>query len=177
MGYWIQTFTGKKIDLLEPSPDDICKEDIAHALSQICRFCGHCDEFYSVAQHSVLVKRIAPPEFAIEALLHDAHEAYLGDVTRPLKLALKGSGMNWESLSLRMDLAISHAFGFDVSPEAERAIKCFDSVALATERRDLMSHKLDGWEFLPPPSEMVIYPLGSRSAERLFLKQLQKLGH
>lgn len=85
---WIQTFSGKKFFPLEPKIEDICIEDIAHSLANQCRFVGHCKEFYSVAQHSVLMADIYfpfDPSLAIYALLHDASEAYLSDIPRPLK--------------------------------------------------------------------------------------------
>src|SRR5438552_3035736 len=85
---WIQTFTGKKFFPLEPNADDICIEDIAHSLSMQCRFNGHSKQFYSVAQHSVLIASWwfgDYPKLAKYALLHDASEAYLSDIPRPLK--------------------------------------------------------------------------------------------
>ncbi|MGV8136511.1 MAG: hypothetical protein AB2L20_14980 [Mangrovibacterium sp.] len=84
---YIQTFTGKLIDPLNPDPDQICIEDIAHALSNICRFGGHSRMFYSVAQHSVRCSQHfneTDPE-ALAALLHDASEAYLMDIPSPIK--------------------------------------------------------------------------------------------
>ncbi len=73
---YIQTLSGKKFDYLNSTTDDVEIEDIANALSHICRFSGHLPEFYSVAQHSVLCSQIVPPDFAFEALMHDAAEAY-----------------------------------------------------------------------------------------------------
>jgi Predicted hydrolases of HD superfamily len=86
MNDWLQTFTKKKFYPLYPVLDEICIEDIAHSLSLQCRFNGHCKEFYSVAQHSVLMSlRYSEPELQLYALLHDASEAYLSDLPRPLK--------------------------------------------------------------------------------------------
>lgn len=81
----IQTRSGACIDLQNPDMTLFCIEDIAWALSNLCRFNGHTKAFYSVAQHSVLVSKVIPQAFALEGLLHDAAEAYLGDVTSPLK--------------------------------------------------------------------------------------------
>lgn len=78
---WLQTFTGRKVFPLAASPDDICIEDIAHALSMLCRFGGHSSRFYSVAEHSVLVAS----KTGLHGLLHDAAEAYLVDLPTPLK--------------------------------------------------------------------------------------------
>lgn len=103
---WIQTYTGKRFDVLKPRTDDVDITDIAHALSMQCRFNGHIKRFYSVAEHSVLVSRIVEDNYAtaargrypydrearhranacLTALLHDASEAYLGDVVKPVKM-------------------------------------------------------------------------------------------
>ena len=87
---WIQTYTGKKFFPLKPNPADICIEDIAHSLSMQCRFAGHSKQFYSVAQHcNAMVNCWFPHpeqrELAKYALMHDASEAYLTDIPRPLK--------------------------------------------------------------------------------------------
>ena len=84
---WILTHSGKVYDYLKPD-ENIDIEDIASALSRICRFTGHSRSFYSVATHSVLVSYLVPPSLAFEALMHDAHEAYIGDVNAPLKSLL-----------------------------------------------------------------------------------------
>src|ERR1017187_10636100 len=76
----ITTFSGIHFWPLLPNPADIRIEDIAHALSNQCRFAGHAREFYSVAEHSVRVSQLCPPEDALWGLLHDASEAYLTDV-------------------------------------------------------------------------------------------------
>ena len=85
VGDWIQTMSGVIFYPLDPRPEEIRIEDIAHALSHQCRFAGHCREFYSVAEHSVRVSRELPQEFMLWGLLHDASEAYLVDLPRPIK--------------------------------------------------------------------------------------------
>ena len=89
--FWCQTFTGKKVDILCPTPEMVDIEDIAHALSMTCRFGGHCREFYSVAEHSVLVEQMgryslhcSDPRIIMLLLLHDAAEAYIGDIITPV---------------------------------------------------------------------------------------------
>ena len=85
---WITTQSGKHFDFNNLSAADICIEDISCALSNLCRFTGHVQDFYSVAQHSVHVSYLVPPEFALEALLHDAAEAYCNDISAPRKRLL-----------------------------------------------------------------------------------------
>lgn len=82
--------SGRLVNPLELMPDDIDIEDIAHALSQMCRYGGSCPEFYSVAQHSVLVAKLCwerthDAQIALQGLMHDAHEAYVGDLVRPMR--------------------------------------------------------------------------------------------
>ncbi len=81
----IRTFTGKAFDLKILDPETICIEDIAHGLSNTARFSGHLPKFYSVAQHSVIMAEAASQEYKLEALLHDASEAYMGDMPSPFK--------------------------------------------------------------------------------------------
>ncbi len=129
---YIQTFSGQHFDLTDPQPDTIRIEDIAHALSQINRFTGHTHRPYSVAQHSLQASYIVPPQFALEALLHDAHEAYTGDVSAPLKSLLP----DYRALEDRIESAVRRRFGLPVgmSPEVKRAVM----IMLATERRDVL---------------------------------------
>lgn len=86
---WMLTHSGRKMDLAAPASHAVHTSDISHALGNLCRFGGHTRSFYSVAQHSVLVATLLPDELKLAGLLHDAAEAYLGDVIQPLKLLLK----------------------------------------------------------------------------------------
>jgi hypothetical protein len=85
---YFTTRSGRHIRVLDPRPEDVYVPDIAWALSRICRFGGHAPRHDSVAQHSVMVSELCPPELALTGLLHDAPEAYIGDVIGPLKHAL-----------------------------------------------------------------------------------------
>lgn len=85
IGSWMQTYSGKAFYPMNPSIKDFSIVDIGHALSNICRYGGHVKKFYSVAEHCVLMSRSVSPEAALFALLHDAAEAYIGDMVRPLK--------------------------------------------------------------------------------------------
>ncbi len=119
---------------------DIRIEDIAHALSLICRFGGHTKEHYSVAQHSLLVLRIlassdVSPEVQLAGLMHDAHEAYIGDIPTPIKATL---GSAWKALEAQAASTVQDAFDLkQVMRQYKPIIKHADLVALATERRDL----------------------------------------
>lgn len=150
---YIQTFSGQHFDLTDPQPDTIRIEDIAHALSQINRFTGHTQRPYSVAQHSLQASYIVAPQFALEALLHDAHEAYTGDVSAPLKSLLP----DYRALEDRIEAAVRSRFGLPatMSPEVKRA----DMIMLATERRDVLHDDGVPWPCLEgiEPARVLYY--------------------
>lgn len=168
---WILTHSGKHFDLIDPQPDMVDALDIAHALSFACRYAGHCDYFYSVAQHSVLVSEIVPPELALEGLLHDAAEAYIGDVTRPLKLLLP----DYRAIEHRVDQAIRAAFDLPGLPSRE--VKEADCILLATERRDLMPKDATEWPVLNgiKPLNKGIHALNPGHAKSIFLERLVQI--
>jgi hypothetical protein len=105
----IRTFTGIFIDVTNPRPQDICIEDIAHALSNLCRFNGHTLKFYSVAEHSLLVSQMVPEKHRLAALLHDASEAYLADVPSPVKQLLP----RYYEIEYKLMEVIAGKFGFE----------------------------------------------------------------
>lgn len=117
----VQTSSGRYIDLLDPKPADILIEDIAHALSNIARFNGHTHQFYSVAQHCVLCSGINPDKLALEKLLHDATEAYVGDMVTPIKNLFPG----YRTMEDKIAGVIAQAFGlnqgFHHDPEVKRS--------------------------------------------------------
>lgn len=164
---WILTYSGIAFDLLNPRPEDVRVEDIAHHLSLLCRFTGAVRSHYSVAQHSVMVADMLPEPLRLAGLLHDAHEAYLGDWSSPLKTAMKKLAANPDALATRVDLAIGEKFGVEVlvSPEIRHA----DLVALATEMRDLLPHHHKVLASLPEPAERKIVPWPAKRAEAAFL--------
>lgn len=136
---WIQTASGGKFHFLAPRPEEILIQDIAHALSHLCRFNGH-SKFYSVAEHSVRVSWAVPPELQLKALLHDAAEAYCGDMTRPLKNLCP----DYEAIEINVRDAIFKKFG--LSPGVEPEIKQADRTLLVTEARDLLSSGTEDWQ-------------------------------
>lgn len=129
---WIQTYTKKKFYPLEPEIENICIEDIAHSLAMQCRFVGHTKFFYSVAQHSVLlVSRYfsGNTDLSRYALLHDAAEAYLSDLPRPLKY-LPEFGF-YRAAETRLQKMIYEHFGLE--PEEPDEVKYADKEILKEE--------------------------------------------
>jgi 5'-deoxynucleotidase YfbR-like HD superfamily hydrolase len=180
-GPWIETTTGRRFYLLSPRPEDVFVLDIATALSQIVRFTGHCRGAYTVAQHSVWVSQHVRPELALHALLHDAHEAYTGDLSSPLKAALRRSPCTAALLRKivdGIDRAIAKRFALRrLRPREREEIRRADLLALATERRDLMSGSRQPWEMLagvaPDPTVILSSVYGDKRAE--FLRRLREL--
>lgn len=146
-------------------PEDICIEDIAHALSNFCRFAGHCNEFYSVAQHSVFVSQLLSqfgPRLALAGLLHDATEAYMGDVTRPLKQILP----QYKEMENRLSDIIGAKFGVDLN---DPRVKWADNVALMTEARDLLGPKAASWGVNVQPVPIKVIAMTPRQAKGQFM--------
>lgn len=167
-GHWITTYTGKKFHFLDPQPEEIDIVDIAHALSLTCRFGGQCREFYSVAEHSIRMAKIVPAEYRLHALLHDASEAYLPDLPRPMKAGLpKFKSVEQLILNSIYDKYITNENGWN-----KDIIKEADNILLATEARDLMDNTND-WASLPQPLSDTIYPMSSARAEDEFLKYIR----
>lgn len=168
-GDWMQTRSGKMFYALDPRPEDICIGDISHALSLLCRFGGHCNEFYSVAQHSVHVAEMLPHHLKLSGLLHDATEAYLVDVPRPIKKALT----NYSTIEDRLAEVIEHALQphtLEPLQFSHPAVKAYDNILLMTEARDLLCKAPRPWglqDVEPLPDRVV--PWSSAVAERRFL--------
>ncbi|PLX36976.1 MAG: phosphohydrolase [Hyphomicrobiales bacterium] len=149
-GPWLQTHSGKAWHILEPRHEDVDWLDITFALAKICRFNGHCTQHYSVAQHSVAVAESLPDECRRYALLHDAHEAYLGDWTRPLKAALDAISPDGalQELESRTACAIHLAAGlaYPVPVDIAEQIKKADIRQLFIERNNIMARPPLDWE-------------------------------
>lgn len=170
---WVLTYTGKEFDLRRPKSADVCIEDIAHSLSCQARFNGHTKYFYSVAQHSYACSLIVPPQYQLAALLHDAAEAYTGDIVQPLKETL---GLDLRTIEIMAEQAVANHFGEFSFRHA--CVKHADLVMLATERRDLMRNVgpewlcLAGIEPLPEPIEDCWLP---STAKANFLTRFHEL--
>lgn len=170
-GDWIQTFTGRQFWPLDPRPEDVAVEDIAHALSMLCRFGGHTRFHYSVAHHSMLLSRAVPEELAPWALLHDASEAYLVDVPRPIKAALEGYAAIEQTL-LRI-IAERFELPWPVPPE----LAVYDHRILMNERGVLMATPPalwpeEGLEILPG---VLIWQMVPEVVKTQFLARFREL--
>lgn len=137
-GHWMQLASGRAFWPIDPLPEEVFIEDIAHALGMQCRYGGHCRTFYSVAEHSIHVSHLVPQEHALAALLHDATEAYCVDVPRPLKQELKG----YREIEARLWAAVAIRFG--VNPCLSEYVHDADVAMLFAEQEQLM---------LPSPRE------------------------
>jgi hypothetical protein len=131
----IRTFTGIYMNVFEPTLEMICIEDVAHALSNQCRFGGHLPEYYSVAQHSILCCQTIEQEYKVDALLHDASEAYLLDIPRPIKQGLS----NYKEIEDRLMFLIAEKFGFTYPLKSR--VKAIDEGMLQIEWEQLMLQK------------------------------------
>lgn len=183
-GYWMQTYTGKQFFPQDPRPEDFCIEDIAHALSIENRFGGHLPKPYSVAQHSVVVYQIVKyalgsvPEGDSNrinilrwALFHDAPEAYVKDIPRPLKKALGDCYSAIEKSTLE---ALQNALGF-FGPMPD-VVKRADEIALATEKRDLFPASNNRWTLLESPAEgITIFYMPWYAAKSSFMAAYKEL--
>lgn len=179
IGQFIQTFTGGRFYPFDPQADEVFITDIAHALSLQCRFGGHCNRFYSVAEHSVRVSdyllEISTTDNAKIGLLHDASEAYLIDLPRPLK-ENREFGEIYRNAEHKIEAVIAEKFKI-VHPWPE-LVKRADNTVLATEKRDLMAYgglHCTDLAPLPPPLPEIILPMPPHEAERIFIQRFASM--
>ncbi len=135
-GYWMEVYSGIKFYPFDPHEDEINIIDIAHALSNICRFSGHTKSFYSVAQHCIHVSELCKDN-KLEGLLHDSSEAYLSDVPRPVKLLLP----QYKECELNLLEKIFRKYNLKFPIPKE--VKIFDNVMLEREHRHVLNNYLD----------------------------------
>jgi len=178
---FIRTFTGRKFWPLNPDPADLCIEDIAHALSQTCRFTGHTWTTYSFAEHSVRVSETVQslmierrlcwdPRVTLWALLHDAPGAYLQTLPSPLKRSPHLGPLYRAYEALVMEAVIDR-FGLDsIEPPI---VKEADEILLATEKRDLITGSQPDGGYAPLAG--VIDPWSAQLAKGFFLQRFRQL--
>lgn len=158
-------------NLVEPQVSIFTIEDIANSLSKLCRFNGHTKSFYSVAQHSVEVSLLVPEEYALQGLLHDSAEAFLGDVCSPLKQLLP----DYKAIEKKVETAVFEKFGFST---LHKSVKEADLTMLLTEQRDLMPMHSDPWTVEKMdlnPLDRKIIGLDHSQAKKLFLDRFLEI--
>lgn len=189
---WLQTYTGKAWCADDPGGYLYTVEEIAHGLANECRYSGQCKEFYSVAQHSVIVMELVEAEILSTcigpsrgllkaALLHDAAEAYCKDIPSPIKNMV---GMEWyKAWENKVGECILDQFGL-LEHIKHPVIKWADLKALATEKRDIMGSTIYDrmWTetvigSLPPPREKAIKPLSPKQAKGLFMRAWNRINN
>jgi len=168
-GNWMQTYSGRQFWPVDPRPSEVHLIDIAHGLAHACRFAGHCSRFYSVAEHSVYVSQIVPPELALVGLLHDATEAYVVDIPRPLKPFLTG----YAAIEDGVWVAIAQRFG--LPEKMPQAVKDADNALLLAEQRDIMAPPPAPWNIPGEAAPIRIIGLDPATAERVFLERFWQL--
>lgn len=167
---WVQTYTGKQFFPLAPHINAICIEDIAYSLGKICRFNGHTTRFYSVAEHCIHVSLYTSEENALWGLLHDATEAYLIDMPRPLRPVLNG----YKQIEERLCRCI--AVKFDLPWPMPEEIKEIDTRILHDESNQVMSKKPKAWpQLIYPPLGIEIVGMEHQEATAKFLERYEQL--
>jgi hypothetical protein len=176
---WVLTYTGRFFYPLDPRPEEICIEDVAHHLSQISRWGGATREFYSDAQRSVLVCRAAPDKLKPAALLHDVPEGLgFNDMQRPLKCSPMMSG--YVRAENRCWKVVAKKFGID--PDDICKIGVYDDAVALAEHRDLINDNIAvDWASQAAylmhikPYAKKITAWSSKKAERIFLEEFDRL--
>lgn len=169
MGDWIQSYTGRPVYPMDMRPEDIFVEDIAHALSMQCRYAGHCLNFYSTAEHCVLMTRWVraqggSPHDQMWALHHDDGETYLVDVPRPVKPFLVG----YKEAEDRIAAAVSQRFGLSVAMPP--IVKEADTRILFDEKVQNLAPGPD-WSISAEPLGVTLQLWSPKEAEAQFLAE------
>lgn len=169
-GDWMQTYTGRAFYPMNPQPEEVHPTDIAHALGMICRYGGHCVRFYSVAEHCVLMSYAAAPEDALWALLHDAGEAYLGDMVTPLKRQIP-------SYRARTAVMAAVRARYGLTGACPDWVKEADRRIVVDERAELLSPSVLPWTSLEgvPPLGVRITGWDPEEAKARYLTRLAEL--
>jgi len=160
--------SGNYFDFEAPWDSQFTIDDIAHGLSLTCRFGGQCSRFYSVAQHSVHVSQLVPAADAFAALMHDAPEAFIHDITKPLK----GMLPEYKKIEDRVEAAIFTRFGVTLPLPA--SVKEADLVMLSSEQSQLMNYH-DDWVDRRTPIKGVIPKMTPKQSKEFFLQRFRQL--
>ncbi len=162
--------SGAWFDFLDPGDSDFTIEDIAFGLSNICRYSGQCSEFYSVAEHSLLVANVTP-DHAYSALMHDAAEAFIGDITRPLKQLLP----DFKRIESSVEQAVFERF--HVPNPMPKAVKAADLRVLAAEQIQIMPPETSRWSLEEgvDPAPVKVRHLPPKAAREAFLERFREL--
>ena len=173
-GDWMPTFSGRRFWFHDPRPGDIDIEDIAQALSRISRYNGMTlgTIGYTVAQHSFLASQLAKPGYELAALMHDAPEAYAGDVITPLKRIL---GKSYEVVEDRIMNAVSRRYKFDWGEETQAEVKRVDQAMLATEVRDLLPYGMIKMSIEQEPQPFFINVWTQEESKKWFMERFMAL--
>lgn len=169
-GMFISTFSGAEFYVDECNIEDIPISDIAHALSMNCRYNGHVQKFYSVAEHSVLVSKLCDPEDALWGLMHDVTEAFVPDIPRPFKHLIHG----FQEFEDRLAVQMARYFG--LPEEMPESVKYIDKHIVGSEARVLFPTAPDWVQFYDdvcPAQKIMCLP--PKDAERAFLKRFEEL--
>lgn len=158
---------GTYLDFEAPWDSYFDIEDIAHGLAMTCRFAGQCNRFYSVAQHSVHVSQIVPAKDAYAGLMHDAPEAFIHDISKPLKTIMP----EYKLIERRLEKTIADRF--QVPYPLPASVKQADLIMLATEQRQLMNNR-DLWT-AATPLDCVLPVMGPDEAKKFFLDRFKEL--
>lgn len=172
---YIATVSGKQFFLLEPRLEDIDIYDIAHALSMQCRWTGHCKFHYSVAQHSYYCSFIGPDSEAFDRLMHDAPEAYIGDLNRPLKHYTE-AGIAYRRQEAIIQKAIAERFGYSVIEPT--SVKLADNCMLYAEKEQIVGAKFEeaeSWDRYDKSYAISIEEWSPSKAKQMFLTRFEEL--
>lgn len=169
----IRLYSGAMFNYNAPEDSDVTIDDIAHALSHVCRFAGHIKYFYSVAQHAVNVSYLVPPEDALAGLLHDTSEAFTNDLPTPLKIAFP----IFKTLEVKIESAMAKKFGFQFPlPES---VKYADLQMLRLEKEEI-KEDFSPWQVLggvelPNDKHLWMIETTPAEAKRRFLSRYKEL--
>jgi 5'-nucleotidase len=172
----IVTSTGAYFDILDTTPEMVCIEDIAHSLSQANRFTGHTKFPYPVSQHSRLGSYLVPTKYALRFLLHDASEAYLGDMNRPLK-HFTTAGVEYRKVEAILQGVIYNKFGL-LAEDPEIVHEIYNQMLYAEKAQIMPATEWKTlWSKDRVAADVTIYETPFRVNKALFLDRFYFLRH